>query len=64
MKKLFWIAISLVLLALSVATVNVGCGPRKKFCPTQPDGICPEPLPDTGVGGAGGDDGGSIFIEA
>ena len=63
LKKLFWIALSLVSLAIGVATVNVGCGPRKKYCPTQPDGICPEPLPDGGGGSGGGGPGDSIFLD-
>jgi hypothetical protein len=64
LKKLFWIALSLVLIALGIASMTVGCGPRKKFCPNTPTGDCPEGMGGNGGGGAGGDDSGSIFIDA
>jgi hypothetical protein len=56
--KSFWLA---CVVALAVAgAAGAGCGPKKAFCPDVLKGQECEPVrPDTGVTGAGGDNGGA-----
>jgi hypothetical protein len=38
----------LVLAAIALGAVAVGCGPQKKFCPQSTNGVCPTPMDASG----------------
>jgi hypothetical protein len=42
------VALGVVLaIGVAVGAASVGCGPKQKFCPNTPDGVCPTPMDAT-----------------